>query len=61
MKHNKVTPKKLRGLKTNCNKCSLKRRKCCPYLEELTECHMFTELKEQRTVRKPEYKAVAQI
>ena len=31
--------------KTNCNKCVLQKRKLCPYLEEVAECHMFNDLK----------------
>ncbi|MEN6318675.1 MAG: hypothetical protein ABFD82_07965 [Syntrophaceae bacterium] len=60
MKHNRVKNEELKDLKTNCNNCALMKRKHCPYLEEVANCHMFTDLKGQRIVTEPEYKLVSQ-
>lgn len=60
MKHMEVKNEKLHDLKTNCNKCTLKKRKLCPYLEEVANCHMFSDLKGQQIVTYPEYILVYQ-
>lgn len=60
MKRMEVKNEKLHDLKTNCNKCALKKRKLCPYLEEVENCHMFSELKGQQVVTDAEYIMVCQ-
>ena len=55
MKHNEVNNEELQHLKTNCNKCALKKGKLCPYLEEVAKCHMFSDLNGQSIVTEPEY------
>jgi hypothetical protein len=51
MKHNEVKNEELQYLKTNCNKCALKKRDLCPYLEEVATCNMFNDLKGKRYSR----------
>lgn len=48
MKLNEVKNEELQNLKTDCNKCTLRKRDVCPYLEEVANCRMFDDRKVRR-------------
>jgi hypothetical protein len=45
MRHDEVMDVQLQDLRTNCNKCVLKREEICPYIETIVNCHLFSDLK----------------
>ncbi|MGO9137206.1 MAG: PilZ domain-containing protein [Syntrophales bacterium] len=47
---NEVHDGQLQDLKTNCNRCALKREDLCPYLETIVNCHLFNDLKSRKVL-----------
>jgi PilZ domain len=45
MRHNEVKGGQVQYLQTNCSQCVLKKEEICPYLEQIANCHLFSEQK----------------